>query len=125
METPSHVNSNEKKFIEAGLVNSDPEKNFFRENYYNGLSKAYLRKEIATKVSEAQKILKTGNPGYSLLILAAARPMSVSKLMYKKMKGTKFEKYVANPNKGSMHNYRIAADITIVDEKGRFYSFKL
>jgi hypothetical protein len=35
------------------LVNSDPEKNYFRVNYYNGLSKAYLRKEIAIKLSEA------------------------------------------------------------------------
>ena len=38
--------------------------------------------------------------------------------MYEKMKGTEFEKFVANPEKGSMHNYGIAVDITIVDEKG-------
>ena len=40
-------------------------------------------------------------------------------MMYEQMKGTKFEKFVANPEKGSMHNYGIAVDITIVDEKGR------
>jgi D-alanyl-D-alanine dipeptidase len=39
--------------------------------------------------------------------------------MYEKMKGTRFEKFVANPDKGSMHNYGIAVDITIVDGKGR------
>ena len=105
--------------IQVDLVNSDPKKNFFRQNYYNGLGKAYLRKEIAIKLSDAQKILKTRHPGYSLLILDAARPRSVSRLMYEKMKGTKFEKYVANPNKGSMHNYGIAVDITIVDENGQ------
>jgi len=128
----AHANEVEMKFIKAGLVdvndidstiqvdliNSDPKKNFFRENYYNGLSKAYLRKEIAIKLSKAQKILKTRHPGYSLLILDAARPRSVSRLMYEKMKGTKFEKYVANPNKGSMHNYGIAIDITIADKNG-------
>jgi D-alanyl-D-alanine dipeptidase len=38
--------------------------------------------------------------------------------MYEKMKGTNFEKYVANPAKGSMHNYGIAVDITIVNNKG-------
>ena len=48
----------------------------------------------------------------------AARPRSVSKLMYDKMKGTKFEKFVANPQKGSMHNYGIAVDVTIVDGNG-------
>ena len=129
----AHANAIEKKFINAGLVdvnsidntiqvdlvNSDPKKNYFRENYYNGLNKAYLRKEVATMLSNAQKILKTNHPKFSLLILDAARPRSVSKMMYEKMQGTKFEKYVANPKKGSMHNYGIAVDITIVDEKNK------
>lgn len=87
------TNEIENKFIKAGLIdihtidssiqvdliNSDPKKNYFRENYYNGLGKAYLRKEIAIKLSKAQKILKTRQPGYSLLILDAARPRSVSR----------------------------------------------
>jgi len=105
--------------IQVDLVNSDPKKNYFRENYYNGLNKAYLRKEVAIKLAKAQKILKRDHPKFSLLILDAARPRSISKMMYEKMKGTKFEKYVANPKKGSMHNYGIAVDITIVDEKGK------
>jgi len=104
--------------IQVDLVNSDPENNFFRENYYHGLNKAYLRKEVAVKLSRAQKVLKSKHPDFSLLILDAARPRSVSKQMYYKMKGTKFEKYVANPKRGSMHNYGIAVDITIVDGNG-------
>ena len=65
----AQVNEIEKRFVEAGLVdistiddtiqvdlvNSDPKKNYFRENYYNGLDKAYLRKEVAIKLSNAQK----------------------------------------------------------------------
>lgn len=78
-----------------------------------------MRKEVAIKLSNAQRILKSNHPKYSLLILDAARPRSVSKEMYEKMKGTKFEKYVANPKKGSMHNYGIAVDITIVDEDSK------
>ena len=127
------ANEIEKKFIEAGLVNvhaidgsikvdlvnSDPEKNFFRENFYNGLNKAYLHEEVAKKLSSAQKYLKSQFLGYSILIMDAARPRSVSQLMYDKMKGTKFEKYVANPKKGSMHNYGIAVDVTIVDGNGK------
>lgn len=122
-------NSVEEKFIKAGLiniltidktievdlVNSDPKKNFFRANYYDGLDKAYLQESVALKLSKAQEILKAKYPNYSLQILDAARPRSVSKAMSEKMKGTKFEKYVANPAKGSMHNYGIAVDITIVD----------
>lgn len=104
------------KTIKVDLVNSDPNNNFFRENYYHGLSKAYLQKEVAQKLSSAQKYLKSKFPEYSLLIMDAARPRSVSRLMYDKMKSTKFEKYVANPQNGSMHNYGIAVDVTIVDD---------
>lgn len=124
------ANEIENRFIKAGLidiatidpsikvdlVNSDPKKNFFREDFYAGLQKAYLQKEVAIKLSEAQKILQSNIPNYSLQILDAARPRSVSQAMYDKTKGTKFERYVANPKSGSMHNYGIAVDITIVDQ---------
>lgn len=127
--TICHANKIEKKFIAAGLVdiqtidksikvdlvNSDPDKNYFRENFYHGLNKAYLRREVANKLSLAQKYLKSEHPEFSILIMDAARPRRVSQLMYDKMKGTKFEKFVANPNKGSMHNYGIAVDVTIMD----------
>lgn len=126
------ANETEKKFIKAGLVdvttidrsisvdlvNSDEGKNFFKVNFYNGLKKAYLRKGVAIKLSKAQNALKKEHSGYSLQVLDAARPRSVSRAMYEKMKGTRFEKYVANPATGSMHNYGIAVDITIVDRSG-------
>ncbi len=35
------------------------------------------------------------------------------------MKGTQFEHYVADPRKGSMRNYGIAVDITIIDGNGK------
>ena len=128
-----HANEIEKKFIDAGLidihminesikvdlVNSDPDQNFFRENFYNGLNKAYLSREVAQKLSTAQKHLKSELSDYSILIMDAARPRSVSQRMYDKMKGTKFEKFVANPNRGSMHNYGIAVDVTIVDKNDK------
>lgn len=131
--TYAFSNSVEQKFIKAGLVdiasmdktitvdlvNSDKKKNIFRENYYDGLNNAYLRKCVALKLLSAQASLKEKYPKYSLKILDAARPRSVSKSMYEKMKDTKFERYVANPSTGSMHNYGIAVDITIIDEHGK------
>lgn len=128
----AHSGNLEKAFIAAGLVdihtidatiqvdlvNADPAKNYFRENFYGNLNKAYLRPEVARKLAYAQQLLKARRPDYSLLIMDAARPRSVSRAMYDKMKGTRFEKFVANPSKGSMHNYGIAVDITIVDSQG-------
>ena len=131
--TNAGANDIENKFIAAGLVdvntidntiqvdlvNSNSEKNYFRENYYSGLNKCYLRKDVAVKLSQAQKLLKSNYPELSLQTLDCARPRSVSAKMYEKMKGTKYEKYVANPKTGSMHNYGIAVDITIVDSSGK------
>lgn len=125
----SSADTIEVKFIQAGLVDvnridrtiqvdlvhSDPKKNYFRENFYDGLTKAYVRKEVALKLSAAQKKLRKKFPEYSLLILDAARPRSVSRRMHEQLKGTAFEKFVANPDNGSMHNFGIAVDITIVD----------
>ncbi len=125
-------NAAEKKFLTAGLVdvqtvdptirvklvNSDSGDNYFGEDFYDGLEKAYLQKPVAKKLARAQKILKKKHPTYSLLIMDAARPHAVSVAMYEKMKGTRFEKYVANPKRGSMHNYGAAVDLTIVDGDG-------
>jgi len=132
MSTALLANGIEEKFLQAGLVdvnsidksikvdlvNSDQDKNFFEEDFYGGLNKAYLRTAVVVKLSKAQDILKKDQPTYSLQVLDAARPRSVSRAMYEKMKGTRFERYVANPDKGSMHNYGIAVDITIVDGSG-------
>jgi len=129
----AHPNAIEDRFVKAGLVdvssvdptiavdlvNADAEKNFFKKNFYGGLTKAYIRGAVAHKLSRAQKNLKKKQPGYSLQILDGARPQSVSRAMYEKMKGTGFEKYVAHPDKGSMHNYGIAVDITIIDATGK------
>jgi D-alanyl-D-alanine dipeptidase len=104
--------------IRVDLVNADADKNFFAENYYPGLNRAYLQREVAEKLAKAQRILQARFPHRSLQILDAARPRSVSKKMFEKMRGTRFEKFVADPATGSMHNYGIAVDITIVDGAG-------
>ena len=74
--------------IEVDLVNSDADKNFFQKDFYGGMNKAYLRKRVAKKLSKAQRLLKKEKPIYSLQVLDAARPRSVSRLMYETMKGS-------------------------------------
>lgn len=89
--------------------------NFMGINMYGDLHKAYLRPEIANMVVKAQKLLKEVNSEYSLVIYDAARPLSAQRMMYNKVKGTKFSKYVAKPAKGGgYHNYGCAVDVTIL-----------
>lgn len=116
----------EEKMTEYGLVDIatvDPTiivdlkyattDNFVGENMYGSLCRAYLRPEIAEALKRVQTALKKRNPAYSLIIYDAARPQSVQKLMYDRVKDTKYSRYVAKPYKGGHHNFGVAVDISI------------
>ena len=123
----------EQRFIDAGLVDihsiddsiqvdlvkSNAKFNIFGQDFYQGLTRAYLQEEVAHQLSKAQLNLKKRHPDYSLLIMDAARPRSVSREMYEVLRDTQFSHYVAHPDSGSMHNYGVAVDVTIVDGDGK------
>lgn len=75
---------------------------------------AYLRKGTADKLKEANYELK--KMGYRIKIWDAYRPTSVQKILWSKVRNTR---YIANPKVGSNHNRGAAVDITIVDKRGR------
>jgi D-alanyl-D-alanine dipeptidase len=95
--------------------------NFMGKALYPNIG-AYFIPELAKAIAAAQKTLKTIVPSYSLTILDAARPISIQKAMYDKVKGTTSEKYIANPYgryAGGFHNYGMAVDLTISDIDGK------
>lgn len=105
--------------IQVHLQYATPD-NFVGKVLYQGLTRAWLRPEAAKKLLQAQKLLKKEHPGKSLLIYDAARPMAVQRRMWSLVQGTGKTYYVANPAKGGgLHNYGMAVDITILDEKGQ------
>ena len=120
------------KMAEMGLVNIhdiSPEiivdlmyardDNFTGQAMYRDLRQAYLRPEAAKAVGRAQAELSRSHPGYRLKIHDASRPMSVQRKMYNTVRGTSKARYVSNPrNGGGLHNYGMAVDISIVDDKG-------
>lgn len=92
--------------------------NFVGEAMYN-FTEAYLHPKAAKAVVEANKRLKALHPGYRICIYDATRPMSVQQKMWDKVKNTSQQNYVSNPgNGGGLHNYGLAVDVSIVDEKG-------
>lgn len=94
--------------------------NFTGKVLYDDLHKAYLHPEAAKALLKAQKRLKDLHPGYSLIIYDAARPMSVQQKMWNVVKGTSKNIYVSNPARGGgLHNYGLAVDVSIIDEKGK------
>lgn len=91
------------------------DENFIGINMYGDFHRAYLHPEVASRLVKAQKLLKNIDSEYSLIVYDAARPRSVQKLMYDKVRGTEFSKYVASPDSGGgFHNYGCAVDVTIL-----------
>jgi len=104
--------------LKANIINATTD-NMLGFNSYDCLTKCYLQYDAAIKLKKAQNILKQKYPKYSLMILEGTRPRSVQQKMYNVVKNSVLKHYVAEPSKGSMHNYGTAVDITIVDDKNK------
>lgn len=97
------------------------EDNFLGRVLYADIHRAFLHPAMAAKVAAAQQALHQERPDLDLLILDAARPLSVQYQMFHVVAGTPQNRYVANPKKGpGMHNYGAAVDVTLVDRDGNW-----
>lgn len=108
--------------LDAGILvelRYSTEDNFVGRDMYGDLEKAYLLPHFARRVVEAQRILKSRYPDYTLLIYDAARPISVQRTMRRMVEGTPNEAFVADGSRGGRHNYGVAVDLTIADSDGR------
>ncbi|OHD56979.1 MAG: hypothetical protein A2Y33_08170 [Spirochaetes bacterium GWF1_51_8] len=92
--------------------------NFMHHDAYGELEKAFMVPEAAAMLTNAQAILKESHPLYSLIVYDAARPNSVQWTMWEIVKDTPLAIYVADPGKGSLHNYGAAVDLSIVGPDG-------
>ena len=71
--------------------------NFTGTLLYEDLKEAYLHPDAMKSLKRAQRLLKEQYPGYSLIVYV----------------------YVSNPSRGGgLHNYGLAVDISILDDKG-------
>lgn len=93
--------------------------NFTHGNLYGEFTKCFLHKDAALMLKAAVALLRKKHPGYGLLVYDGLRPRSVQRKMWAVVKGTPSQKYVADPDKGSMHNYGMAVDLTATDAKGK------
>lgn len=87
--------------------------NFTKKKLYSNAI-PLLRKETALKLAKVNK--EVAKKGYRIKVWDAYRPFSAQQVLWN---AAKDKRYVANPNKGSIHNRGGAVDITLVDKKGR------
>lgn len=92
--------------------------NFFGEDVYADLTNAYLQPDVAEKLKKVNEALQEKHPAYRLLVYDGVRPHSIQKILWEKLDSIppkNRENYVADPQKGSIHNYGCAVDLTIFD----------
>jgi zinc D-Ala-D-Ala dipeptidase len=93
--------------------------NFLKKDVYGDLERCYLQRDAARMLARAAKQLARQRPDLRLLAYDCARPLSVQRQMWKLVKGTREQPYVANPRGGSMHNLGCAVDLTLARADGR------
>lgn len=127
------IDSLEQRIIDSGLVDIQQIDstlminvkyssldNFMKMDLYGSLNRIYLQKEVAERLSKAQKALKNIDSTLSLLVYDGVRPRSVQQRMWDALDTIPFKeriKFVSNPKNGSLHSYGCAVDLTIFDLK--------
>ncbi|MFT4855514.1 MAG: D-alanyl-D-alanine dipeptidase [Algoriphagus sp.] len=93
--------------------------NFFGEDVYGDLERAFLQPEVAELLRNAQEKLTTKYTNLTLLIYDAARPLEVQQILWDNLAKPDSLKplYVADPKVGSLHNFGVAVDLTIYDNE--------
>lgn len=128
-EVPAEL---EQRLIDAGLVNIkavlpevfvelkySTEDNFFGMDVYGDLENCYLQPVVAEMLAEALVYLQTDYPDLTFKIYDGVRPLSVQQILWDELDKPENIKplYVADPKKGSLHNYGVAVDLTLADRQ--------
>lgn len=92
--------------------------NFAGRVLYGRLDCAWLRREAADGLEAAARWLAQHRPDRRLLVLDALRPQRVQEAIWLDVAGTPAQEYFANPERGSIHSYGMAVDVTLLDGDG-------
>lgn len=90
--------------------------NFVGKDVYGDLTRAYMQPMAARKLANASKYLQQKHPNLRLLVYDAARPRTAQWNLWNalpNLPARERQKYVADPRKGSIHNYGCAVDLTL------------
>jgi len=93
--------------------------NFVGRDLYSPFDCAWLHRDAAVALERVVAWLAARHPGYTALVLDALRPQRVQQQLWDALAGTDLQMYLANPERGSIHSFGMALDITLLDERGR------
>jgi D-alanyl-D-alanine dipeptidase len=92
--------------------------NFAGRSLYGSLDCAWLRREAAQALAKAAAWLALQKPGWRILVLDALRPQRTQQAAWDIVAGTPGEAYFAHPQRGSIHSWGMAVDVTLLDATG-------
>lgn len=93
--------------------------NFVGRDLYSPLDCAWLHRDAAAAIERVVGYLAQRAPAYKLLLLDALRPHRVQEELWEALAGTSLQMYLAPPERGSIHSFGMAVDITILDPAGQ------
>ncbi len=93
--------------------------NFVGRDLYSPLDCAWLHRDAAAAIERVVDWLAQRAPGHQVLLLDALRPHRVQEQLWEALAGTDLQMYLAPPERGSIHSFGMAVDITILDPSGQ------
>ncbi|MES3021211.1 MAG: M15 family metallopeptidase [Pseudomonadota bacterium] len=93
--------------------------NFVGRDLYSPFDCAWLHRDAAAALEKVVAWLARNRPGHTALVLDALRPQRVQQQLWDALAGTELEMYLAHPERGSIHSFGMALDITLLDAQGR------
>lgn len=93
--------------------------NFVGRDMYGSFRRAFLHRVAAEKLNRASAHLRQAHPGCRFIIFDALRPRSIQRILWNHVVGTPNQRYLADPDLGSLHNFGFAVDLSILDPAGR------
>jgi D-alanyl-D-alanine dipeptidase len=109
----------------AGLAHIDVDlryattNNFVQQVLYADLDCAFLRTEAVLALQQGAHWLSAQRPGWRIRVLDALRPQRVQEQLYRTFENTPQEMYLAHPQRGSIHSFGMAVDVTLLDAQGQ------
>ncbi len=92
--------------------------NFLGRDVYSPMDCAWLHQDAAKALARAQVWLGARAGQHRLVVLDALRPHCVQVAMYDALQGTGLELYLAHPDRGSIHSFGMAVDVSVLDARG-------
>nr|WP_314545001.1 M15 family metallopeptidase [uncultured Massilia sp.] len=93
--------------------------NFVGRDLYSPYDCAWLHVDAAAALERVVAWLKARRPDLTPLVLDAVRPQRVQQELWDALEGTELRMYLADPQRGSIHSFGMALDITLTDAAGR------